>query len=647
MDKNIKKDKVLFNPYEAADKKGKEARSRDLAFKDEEAKLVEKQLKEKYTLPKDLEKEVADKIDKPMIVHKLEADSDFREVLSKETGIPFVTLGDYAPLGDPKVLRYITSTQAKMYKAFPLKIENNQSLTVAISDPLNVGVIDNLRLSISVPVNFVCANEDDIVDMIDRYYGLGDDTISKWLEEEDKKGDENILESLIKDHDLSDLEKIANDPPVKRLVDLILIQAIKERASDIHIEPFSEMLRARYRVDGVLREIPPPPKHMQIGIVSRFKILANMDIAESRMPQDGRIKLTFQDRDIELRVSTLPTVHGESVVMRVLDKQMMMMGIEQLGFSTDVLEKFMKFLTKPNGIILATGPTGCGKTTTLYAAFNEIVDPTLKLITTEDPVEYQLDGVMQININTNVGLTFATCLRSILRHDPDIILVGEIRDIETAQIAIQASLTGHLVFSTIHTNSAASTLTRLIDMGVEPFLLTSTLQAIIGQRLVRTVCQNCKAVYAPTDDELESFKISREDIKDMTFYHGTGCPDCANTGYRGRIGVIELLPVTDEVKELILEKAATDEVHSLAVKQGMVTMRKDGLLKVFAGVTTLEEIAKHTPEEEEEIIQKVIKEVMKKEVIEVERPKTTAEYVERETATHYKPFGDADKLEDK
>ena len=643
VDKN-KKDKITINPYESADKKVKEQVH---AIKDEEAKLVEKQIKDKYTIPKDLEKEVAERIEKPTIIHKLEADADFREVLSRETGIPFVSFSDYAPLGDPKVLRHITSTQAKMYKAFPLKIENNGSLTVAISDPLNVGVIDNLRLSVNIPVNFVCANEDDIVDMIDRYYGLGDETISKWLEEEDKKGEEDILESLVQDHDLSDLEKIANDPPVKKLVDLILIQSIKERASDIHIEPFTDMLRVRYRVDGVLREIPPPPKHMQIGIVSRFKIMATMDIGESRLPQDGRIKLTFQDRDIELRVSTLPTVHGECVVMRVLDKQMMMMGIEQLGFSTESLDKFMKFLKKPNGIILATGPTGCGKTTTLYAAFNEIVDPTLKLITTEDPVEYQLDGVMQININPNVDLTFARCLRSILRHDPDIILVGEIRDIETAQIAIQASLTGHLVFSTIHTNSAASTITRLIDMGVEPFLITSTLQAIIGQRLVRTVCQNCKEIYTPTDDELESFKLKREDIRNITFYHGTGCPDCANTGYRGRIGVFELLPITEEIKELILQKATTDEIHTVAVKQGMVTMRKDGLLKVFAGVTTLEEVAKHTPEEEEEAMLKAIREVMGEEEFEEVKPKTTTEFVEKETATHYKPFGDADKLEEK
>ncbi len=639
-----KKKKIPYSPLEAAQKS---ENIRSYTIKDEAAKLVEKELKEKYALPEDLEREVADKIDTPTVTHKLETDSDFREVLSRETGIPFVNLSDYAPFGDPTILRYITSTQAKMYKVFPLKLENNGSLTIAISDPLNVSVIDNLRLSLDVPINPVCANEDDIVDMIDRYYGLGDDTIAKWLEEEDKKGEDDILGDLAHDHDLSDLERIANEAPVKRLVNLILIQAIKERASDIHIEPFSDIVRVRYRVDGVLREIPPPPKHMQIGIISRFKIMSEMDIAETRMPQDGRIKLTFQDRDIELRVSTLPTVHGECVVMRVLDKQMMMMGIEQLGFGTEILERFMKFLRRPNGIILATGPTGCGKTTTLYAAFNEIVDPTLKLITTEDPVEYQLDGVMQININANVGLTFASCLRSILRHDPDIVLVGEIRDIETGQISIQASLTGHLVFSTIHTNSAATTLTRLIDMGIEPFLLTSTLQAIIGQRLVRTICENCREAYVPTDEELEAFKLSREDIKDMTFFHGAGCPECANTGYKGRIGVFELLSVTEEIKELVLERASSDEINKTALKQGMVSMRKDGLLKVFAGVTTLEEILKHTPEDEEEVdFYKAMKQKEEKEEIEEEKPKTTAEFVKKETAAHYKPFGDADKPEE-
>ena len=411
--------------------------------------------------------------------------------------------------------------------------------------------------------------------------------------------------------DLSDLEKIANEPPVIKLVNLLLLQAIKDRASDLHIEPFGGMLRIRYRVDGVLREIPSPPKSLQLGLCSRFKVMASMNISETRLPQDGRIRLTIQGREVDLRVATIPTVHGESIVMRILDKSMMMLGISQLGMTKDVLEEFLKIIRKPNGIILVTGPTGCGKTTTLYSAVGEINNPEDKIITTEDPVEYELPGVVQVNINTKVGLTFAACLRSILRQDPDIILVGEVRDLETAQMAVQAALTGHLVFSTLHTNSAAGTITRLVDMGVEPFLITSCLEAVVGQRLIRTICPNCKQSYEPTPEEMDEFGVTREDVSDVTFYKGSGCEDCAFTGYKGRMGLFELLPISEEVKDLILSRASTDEIQAMALHQEMQTMRQDGWLKICLGLTTFEEVARQTPQEDKEQIAQQMEKVVR------------------------------------
>jgi type II secretory ATPase GspE/PulE/Tfp pilus assembly ATPase PilB-like protein len=327
--------------------------------------------------------------------------------------------------------------------------------------------------------------------------------------------------------------------------------------------------------------------------------MAQLDISESRLPQDGRVKLNLDGREIDLRVSTIPTVHGEAIVMRILDKQMMLVGIKQIGMTDELLQRYMHFIRKPNGIVLVTGPSGCGKTTTLYASISEINDPGEKFITTEDPVEYQLDGILQININANVGLTFARCLRSILRHDPDRVLVGEIRDVETAQIAVQAALTGHLVFSTLHTNSAAGTITRLIEMGLKPFLITSSLQAIVAQRLVRTICSQCRTPCRPDPLELEMFGVTPADVRDKTFYRGEGCGECGHTGYRGRMGLFEMLELDDEMSELILDQGSTDEIHALAVRNGMITMRQDGWLKICLGLTTFEEVMRETPREEE------------------------------------------------
>ncbi len=537
------------------------------------------------------------------------ADTDMLQMLSEQAGLPYVDLADY-PVENLKILKYIPAEIARTFKVFPLKEDSDGTIVVAISDPLNITIVDDLRLLLDKSVSPVVAGEDDIMEYIDRYYGIGDETIEKMVEEFDKEDEEALLIRDIDEMDLSDLERIAHEPPVIRLVNLILLQAIKDRASDLHVEPFGGILRIRYRVDGVLREIPSPPKSLQLGLCSRLKVLANMNIAETRMPQDGRIRLTLSGREIDLRVSSIPTVHGESIVFRILDKSMMMLGIGQLGMTKETLDKFMKLIRKPNGIILVTGPTGCGKTTTLYAAINEINDPGYKIITTEDPVEYEVPGIIQVNINPKVGLNFAICLRHIVRQDPDIILVGEVRDLETAQISIQASLTGHLVFSTLHTNSAAATITRLIDMGLEPFLITSTLEAIMGQRLIRTVCPSCKHTYTPTPEELEDFGATPEDVRDITFYKGAGCDECAYTGYKGRMGMFEMLIMTDEIRELVLQRATTDQIHAMAAHQGMSTMRNDGWLKICLGVTTFEEVARQTPRESKEQISQEMEEII-------------------------------------
>ncbi|MCX7765709.1 MAG: ATPase, T2SS/T4P/T4SS family, partial [Candidatus Sumerlaeia bacterium] len=478
---------------------------------------------------------------------QLAVESDMLQVLAEQAGLQFIRLTDYT-IEDMSVLKLVPAQLARDYKIFPLRLEPNGALVVAISDPLNITIMDDLRLLLDREVIPVVANEQDIMDYINQYYGVGEETIEKMVEELESTSKETAITQSFEELDLSDIERIASEPPIIQLVNLILLQAIKDRASDLHLEPFGSAFRIRYRVDGSLREISSPPKSLQVGIISRIKVMAHMNIAETRLPQDGRIRLTMSGREIDLRVSTVPTVYGESVVMRILDKSMMMLGLDQLGMTKSVIEKFRKLITLPNGIILVTGPTGCGKTTTLYAALQEVNDPGVKIITTEDPVEFEVPGLVQVNINPQVGLTFARCLRSILRQDPDIILVGEIRDLETAQISVQASLTGHLVFSTLHTNSAAATITRLLDMGVEPFLITSTLEAVVGQRLVRLICPNCKQPYKPTPEELADFGATPEEVRDITFYKGVGCDDCHFTGYRGRIGIFELMVATEEVK---------------------------------------------------------------------------------------------------
>lgn len=546
-------------------------------------------------------------------------ETDMLQLLSDQAGLRYVRLADYPKASiTPELLHAIPSELARSWKVFPIELRAaDATITVAISDPLNVRVVDDLRLFLQSDkvrnIEAVVANEEEIVDYINLFYGVGDQTLDEMVEMFEAEDSSTALGGRAEGTlDLSDLDKIQQEEPIIRFCNLLLLQAVKERASDIHIEPFQNVLRIRYRVDGVLREIPTPPKSWQLGILSRMKVMANIDIAETRRPQDGRIKLMIDGRDIDCRLSTLPVVHGECLVMRLLDKTMMQVGVQQIGMTPEVLDQFMKIVQRPNGIMLVTGPTGSGKTTTLYAALNEINEPTEKIITTEDPVEYQMDGLVQVNINTNAGLTFARCLRAILRQDPDVILVGEIRDAETAQIAIQASLTGHLVFSTLHTNSAAATISRLVDMGIEPFLITSTLAGVIAQRLVRMTCPRCKAPYRPAPDELAEFGTTVDEVADITFMKGTGCNECGQTGYKGRIGIFELLTITEEVMNLILEHATTDELHATALSQGMKTMRQDGWLKICLGVTTFEEVMHHTPREAPELIEKEMKSVIEK-----------------------------------
>ena len=514
-------------------------------------------------------------------------EEDILAVLAQQLGMEYVNLNTLEP--DPELIYLLSSQVAQTYKIFPLYKEDG-ALTVAMVDPTNITTLDALSLLLNMPVKGAIANEDDIMDLIFQFYGEEGETVDDMLEELK----EEDFDFSATEEDFGDLERIANEAPIVKLVNLLLLQAIKDRASDLHVEPYQDSFRIRYRVDGTLHETIPPPKRLQLAIVSRLKVMANMNIAERRVPQDGRIKLSMADREIDLRVSSIPTINGESMVMRILDKSMMMIGLDQIGLMSEVQQKMEKIITRPNGIVLVTGPTGSGKTTTLYAALNKVYSPMLKIITTEEPVEYQMDGVVQCNINERVGLTFAACLRSILRQDPDVIMVGEIRDFETAAISIESALTGHLVFSTLHTNDAPSTVTRLIDMNIEPFLLTSTIEGVLAQRLVRTICSACREKHDPNPESLDEMGISQAEASQIDFYHGKGCAECNYTGYRGRIGIFELFTPSEETKEMILRRCSSTELRDSARKEGMKTLREDGWEKIINGITTVDEILKET-----------------------------------------------------
>ena len=489
----------------------------------------------------------------------------------------------------PETIEKVPPSIANMYKIVPVETQNG-TLVVAMSDPLNVGLLDELKFMLDCSVKGAVSNEGAIDRALKRYYGdqvESIETVIQQLEQTEELAEGGAI-------DIAKIEMMGALPPVVKLLNLILYQAIRDRASDIHFEPFENEFKIRYRIDGALYEMAPPPPHIALALISRIKVVSRLDIAETRLPQDGRIPLTIAGKPVDLRVSTLPTMYGESVVMRVLDRSVVSLNLEQLGLSDDELKMFRDLIHKPNGIILVTGPTGCGKTTTLYSALQDINTPELKIITTEDPVEYDIEGIMQVEINEEIGVTFATCLRAIVRQDPDVILVGEIRDLETAEMAIDASLTGHLVFSTLHTNDAPTTVTRLIELDVQPFLISATLEAVIGQRLVRRICSNCKTEFEPTDAMLYELGLRREDVSENKFFYGRGCMTCNHTGYKGRTAIFEVLLLSEHIRQMIIDGASTGDLRDEACKEGMLTLRERGQRLIFEGVTTIEEIVRET-----------------------------------------------------
>ena len=497
----------------------------------------------------------------------------------------------------------LNSETAQAYQCVPVGLED-EMLKVAFVDPLDPSKVDELGYVVPLPIQTVLADPAQVTQCLSEAYaaeGGGASTvqiesgIADILSQMDAEADVDAAEvgDVVEDGAL-DLTSDEDEMPVVKFVNLVLLQAVQDRASDIHFEPFEEEFKIRYRVDGALYEMTPPPLHLAMPVASRLKIMANLDISERRMPQDGRISCSIGGRQVDLRLSTLPTAFGESVVLRVLDRSAVSLELEHLGFPDSVSDYVQQAIKQPNGIFVVTGPTGCGKTTTLYSCLRRINKTDHKLLTVEDPVEFDIEGIMQVPVKESVGMTFAKALRAFLRQDPDVIMVGEMRDLETSQIAIQASLTGHLVLSTLHTNDAPGAVTRLVDMGVEPFLISSTLMGVLAQRLVRKVCSSCKTPFEPTEQQLNQLKLSPEDIGDKEFYYGSGCGDCNDTGYKGRRGIYELLEVSESIRSLINDRAPTVVVRQKAVEDGMITLREDGLRSIFTGDSSVEEILKYT-----------------------------------------------------
>ncbi len=504
-------------------------------------------------------------------------------ILAEQLGLEFVDLTEVSV--DASAVALVPETTARRHNCIPVRFDEDQRLVLAMADPANVVAVDDIRAMAKRDVRTVVATKADVVAAINRHYRL--DRTAETLAEE-------AAEEVAAD--ASSLDKIeeaagAEDAPIIKLVNLLITQAVNDRASDIHIEPGERSLKVRYRIDGVLHEVMSPPKSVQAGMTSRLKIMADINIAERRIPQDGRIGLKVQGKAIDIRVATLPTVYGEKIVMRLLDKSSVLLQLSDLGFLPDNYDRFQESYKKPYGMILVTGPTGSGKSTTLYATLNILNQPHVNIITVEDPVEYRLPGVNQVQTNNKAGLTFAAALRSILRSDPDIVLVGEIRDKETAQIAIEAALTGHLVLSTLHTNDAPSSMTRLVEMGIEPFLVASSLDCAVAQRLARKLCTKCKESYVPSEEELIASKFPYDPQEDLpTLYRPVGCTSCGGTGYKGRLAVHEIMTVTEDIERLVAERASAEEIGKIARSQGMLTLREDGLEKVRQGVTSIEEI---------------------------------------------------------
>jgi general secretion pathway protein E/type IV pilus assembly protein PilB len=483
---------------------------------------------------------------------------------------------------------------AKRYRVVPV-FRNNGSITVALNDPADLDTIDSLHHLLNQEIQVQVATEEEIDAAIEKYYGgAKDDAVGKMIQDITEGEVEIGHVGGATAGETDDGSVVDADAPIIKLVNTMIVEAFKQRASDIHLEPLEKRFRVRYRIDGMLHEIKSPPKRLQASIISRLKIMSNMSIAERRIPQDGRIQMGVGGKTIDLRVSCVPTNHGESIVMRILDKEGLRLGLAELGFFTDDQQTFERLIGLPDGILLITGPTGSGKTTTLYAVLSYINRPDRKIITVEDPVEYILSGINQVHVNEAVGLSFAAALRSMLRQAPNVIMIGEIRDLETATIAINASLTGHLVFSTLHTNDAPSAVTRLIDIGVKPFLVASSTRALMAQRLVRRVCRRCAAPYVPSEAEMRALGIDPNNVGSANFLRGKGCSDCKSTGYRGRFGIFEIFVIDDEARKLIYEKVSASVLRARAREMGMRTLREDGTRKVLAGMTTPEEVIRAT-----------------------------------------------------
>ena len=515
------------------------------------------------------------------------------KAMAEQMGMQAVSLGEIVIA--PDVLSYVTEPMAQLYRICPIAFRDN-TLTVAMCDPQKLSILDELRNFLGYDVRAVVTTKREILAALDRYYSTSEsvEDILGGIENDKELNAKLSATGREGAFDLTDLEAVADSAPVRKLLNMVMLLAIKDHASDIHFEPFEDEFKIRVKADGVLYEMVPPPQHLAMAITTRIKVMANLDIAERRLPQDGRIELTVGGHPIDLRVSVLPTMFGESVVMRVLDRTVVKLDLDGVGMSPETLREFRKVINKPNGIILVTGPTGSGKTTTLYSALSELNHIEDKLITTEDPIEYDIDGIVQVPIDSSIGNTFAMCLRAILRQDPDKILVGEIRDPETAEIAVQASLTGHTVFSTLHTNDAPSTITRLRDMGVPPFLITATVEAILAQRLVRRICTKCKEETRVSGDVLADLQLTPDDIAGKKFYRGRGCEHCNNSGYKARVGLYELMVFNDEIRDMIMRNASTDDLRERARSYGMVTLRDAGLEAAYAGTTTVDEIMRET-----------------------------------------------------
>jgi type IV pilus assembly protein PilB len=518
------------------------------------------------------------------------------QALADQHGLKVIDLTDFKAQSEATSL--VQEQMATVYKILPISFRDNV-LTVALSDPAHLAALDDLRNFLGVKqVTATVASPKAIAEATVKAYAGKEETIMdiiNQLEADPELGGRRNESSI----DLESLMEIQDAAPVRKLINMVFLLAIRDHASDIHFEPFEDEYKMRYRCDGILYEMVPPPRHLAMAISSRIKVMSNLDIAERRLPQDGRIELNVGGNPVDMRVSVLPTMFGESVVIRVLDRTVVSLDLNKVGMDGGILSQFRQIIHKPNGIVLVTGPTGAGKTTTLYSALNELNEITDKIITTEDPVEYDIDGIIQCPINHEIGLTFASALRSILRQDPDIILVGEIRDLETAQIAVQASLTGHMVFSTLHTNDAPSSITRLRDMGLEPYLITATLEAILAQRLVRKICEDCRTEFDPSPEMLMELNMRPTDVLGKKFYYGRGCDRCNNTGHKGRMGIFELAIVTDELRDLISGGASTDQLRSACIRMGMQPLRESGMRAIFEGRTTIEEVVRETVTEEE------------------------------------------------